>query len=120
LGLVVCEALERTVPFGVVRAVHDAALCRSAFGEEALQLAGQAAVRFGVGRRWPCRGDRGPLRRKAAVDLAPARARLQVEGDGLGRAFGLAHAAVDAHLRVDYQHGRPLAEGIHRTDGDAV
>src|SRR5690606_12938115 len=48
------------------------------------------------------------------------RRRLGVGKDRLGRAFRLAHAAVDALVGVDDEHVLALVEAIDRTDLDAV
>ncbi len=40
--------------------------------------------------------------------------------DGVGGAFGFAHAAVDALVRVDDEHVLTLVEAIDRADFDAV
>ena len=40
--------------------------------------------------------------------------------DGVGRAFGHAHRAVDALIGVDDEEVRPFAEGIDRAHVDAV
>ena len=45
---------------------------------------------------------------------------LGIGQDRLGRAFGLAHAAVDAFAGVDDEHVLAFVEAIHRTDFDTV
>ena len=47
-------------------------------------------------------------------------ARLVAGLDGLGGAFGLAYAAVDALVRIDHQHVLAFVEAVDRTHGDAV
>src|ERR687898_494259 len=76
---------------------------------------------IGVGRRLALAGDVRPSGRQAAIELQPLlQALLGVGQDGVGRAFGLADAAVDAFVGIDDQHVLALVEAIHGADFDAV
>src|SRR3954470_17952687 len=85
-------------------------------------LALLALVLVGVLRRGPLPGDVGP----GPVGVLPVQLRpllglgLRVGQDGLGRAFGLADAAVDALVRVDDEHVVALVEAVDRADLDAI
>src|SRR5688572_5407322 len=55
------------------------------------------------------------------VDLKPLlEAALRIGEDGFGRAFRLAHAAVDALVRIDDEHVLAFVEAVDRTDLDAI
>jgi hypothetical protein len=45
---------------------------------------------------------------------------LGIRLDRLGRAFGLADAAIDALVGMDDEHVLAFIEAVHRTDLDAV
>src|SRR5688572_27230677 len=90
-------------------------------GEVLLELARHFFPRVGVGGRRALAGDVGPLHREVGVELEPLlRLGIGVGKDRLGRALGLAHAAVDALVGVDDEHVLALVEAIHRADLDAV
>ena len=66
-------------------------------------------------------GDVGPFGRIVGVELEPLlEPALGVGQDRLGRAFGLAHAAIDAFAGIDDEHVLALVEAIDRADLDAV
>src|SRR3954451_18309840 len=85
-------------------------------------LALLALVLVGVLRRGPLPGDVGP----SPVGVLPVQLRpllglgLGVGQDGLGRALGLADAAVDALVGVDDEHVVALVEAVDRADLDAI
>ncbi len=65
--------------------------------------------------------DVGPLGREIGVELQPFfKPALGVGQDRLGRAFGLADAAIDAFVGIDGEHILALVETVDRTDLDAV
>ena len=74
-------------------------------------------VRWGIlllGNIWPGFGI-------FAVHFKPFfEPRLGVRLDGVGGAFGLAHAAIDALVRMDDQHVFALVKAIHGADLNAV
>src|SRR5688572_5832494 len=75
----------------------------------------------GVRRRSALAGDVRPLDREVGVDLEPLlRLAVGIRQDRLGRALGLAHAAVDALVGVDDEHVGALVEAVDRADLDAV
>ena len=86
-----------------------------------VELAFFALVLVGVGRRVLLVGDVGPFGRERGVELEPLlEPALGIGQDRLGRAFGLAHAAVDAFAGIDDQHVLALVEAVDRADLDAV
>src|SRR6185436_9142379 len=89
--------------------------------EVLLELAGDFLPRVGVGRRGALARDVRPLDREIGVHLEPLlRLGVGVRQDRLGRALGLAHAAVDALVGVDDEHVLALVEAVDRADLDAV
>src|SRR4051812_44863805 len=75
----------------------------------------------GVGRAVLLARDIGPLGGAVGVELEPfLEPPFGVGKDRLGRAFGLAHAAIDAFVGVDDQHHFALVEAIDGADLDAV
>src|SRR5208282_2123056 len=75
----------------------------------------------GVGRRLAAAGDVGPALRILAVDLDPLlQTAVGIGLDRLDGALGLAHAAIDALVRMDDEHVLALVEAIDRADLDAV
>src|SRR5688500_4556452 len=75
----------------------------------------------GVGRRFALAGDVGPFRRVSGVDLEHLlETGLGVGKDRLGRAFGLADAAIDAFARIDDEHVLAFVEAVDRTHLDAI
>src|SRR5687768_14539882 len=65
--------------------------------------------------------DVRPLGRIGRVELEPGlEAAFGIGKDRLGRAFGLAHAAIDAFARVDDEHVLALIEAVDRANLDAV
>jgi hypothetical protein len=85
------------------------------------KLATYAFKLLGVGRRLLFGGDIGPLLGKLSVDLEPPlNPWFSIGLDRLDRAFRLAHAAIDAFVRVNDQHVLALVETIHGANLDAV
>src|SRR5262249_1011486 len=80
-------------------------------------LAGHTLVFLGVCRRFLLGRDVWPLRRVFGVNLQPLlKAWFGVRLDRVDGTFGLAHAAVDAFVRMDDEHILAFIEAIHRTD----
>src|SRR5215210_764205 len=76
-----------------------------------------ALVLVGVGRAVLLAGNVRPLRRERRVELEPLfEPALGVGQDRLGRAFGFAHAAIDAFVGVDHEHVLALVEAVDRAD----
>lgn len=74
-----------------------------------------------IRRRHPLPGDVRPLRSIGGVQLAPEiDACLRVRQDCLGRALGLANAAVDALVRIDGEHLLVVADPVKGTAASAV
>ena len=66
-------------------------------------------------------GDVGPDLRIFRIDLEPLfETGLGVRLDRVDWAFRLAHAAIDAFVRVDDEHVFALVEAVHRTHLDTV
>ena len=80
------------------------------------------AVKFlGVSRGIALDGDVGSFVGKLGVDLKPfLEPRLGVRLDRFCGAFRLAHAAVDALVRVNHQKVRAFVEAVHRADFHAI
>ena len=75
----------------------------------------------GIGRCFFLARDVGPFGGVFAVELEPFFSLLVGVGDnGLRRAFGLAHAAVDAFFRADDEHVLAFIEAIDRAHFDAI
>src|SRR5262245_41062707 len=86
-----------------------------------LELARRLFPGVGVGRGRPLARDVRPLDREIGVQLEPfLRLRVGVRQDRLGRALGLAHAAVDALVGMDHEHVGALVKAIDGADLDAV
>src|SRR6266850_8580871 len=86
-----------------------------------LELLRNAFPGVGVGRRRALARDVGPLDREVGVQLEPLiRLAVGVGQDRRGRAFGLAHPAVDALVGVDHQHVVAFVEAVDRTHFHAV
>jgi hypothetical protein len=76
---------------------------------------------LGVGRRFLFDGNIGPNFRKFSVQAQPfLKAGLGVGLDRVDRALGLAHAAIDAFVRVDDEHILAFVEAVDRTYLDTV
>src|SRR5690606_17585631 len=91
-------------------------------GEVLGVLARLSLVRVRIGRRLALAGDVGPVVVGIlAVQLQPGLGLgISVGHDGLGRALGLADAAVDALVGMDDQHVLALVEAVHGTDLDTI
>src|SRR5579864_3367866 len=86
-----------------------------------LKLAFSAFELLGVSRRFLLLGNIRPGFRVFAVHFEPLfEPRLGVGLDRVGRALRLAHAAIDAFVRMDDQHVLALVEAIHGAYLDAV
>src|SRR6476620_7548013 len=86
-----------------------------------LELAVHALKFFRVGRLVLLLGDVRPALGVLVVDLEPLfEPGLGVRLDGISRALRLAHAAIDAFVRMDHQHVLALVEAIDGADLDAV
>src|SRR4029077_12118084 len=73
-----------------------------------------------VGRRLALAGDVRPIAGQAAVELQPLLETLFRIGQGrVGRALGVAHAAVDTFVGIDDKHVLALVEAIHGADFNA-
>src|SRR5580704_4082492 len=86
-----------------------------------LELAVYALKLLRFGRRILLLGDIRPTLGILRIYLEPLfQPRLGVRLDGIGRAFGLAHAAIDAFVRMDHQHVVALVEAVYRADFHAI
>ena len=95
-------------------------LARS-LGEVLLELVLDAVPFLGIGRRIALFGDIGPRSRVFRVYFQPlVEPRLGIRLDRLGRAFGLADAAVDALVGVNDEHVIAFIEAVDRANLDAV
>src|SRR5574341_526788 len=89
--------------------------------EELVELARHVLPVVGVRRRRALARDVRPLHRVVGVELEPLLGLgIGVGQDRLGRALGLAHAAVDALVGMDDEHAGALVKAIHRAHLDAV
>src|SRR3954469_23956586 len=90
-------------------------------GEIFVELAFFALMLVGVGGAVLLASNVGPLGRIGGVDLEPLlKAAFGVGQNRLGRAFGFAHAAIDAFGRIDDEHVLAFVEAVDRTDLDAI
>jgi len=88
---------------------------------EVAQLVLYTVPFFRIGRRFALDGEVRPFDGKFLVKLEPSfEPWLAVGLDGFGRAFWLAHAAVDAFVRMDNKHVFTRVEAVHWTDLDAI
>src|SRR5246127_244264 len=102
---------------GVFASVTGAGGWRKIF----LKLPFDALEFFRVGRRFLLLGDIRPRLGVLGIHLEPLfQAGLGVGLDRVRRAFRLAHAAVDAFVRVDHQHVLALVKAIYRADLNAI
>src|SRR6476646_2200813 len=84
-------------------------------------LAFLALVIVGVGRAVLLARDVRPIGRETRIELEPFfKPVLGIRKKRFGRAFRLAHAAIDAFVGVDDQHHFALVETIHWTNLDAI
>ena len=91
------------------------------FRKVLLELALDAVEFLGVGRRLLLFGNIGPGGRVFRVYIQPlVEAGLGIRLDRLGRAFGLAHAAIDTFVGVDDEHVLALIEAVDGANLDAV
>jgi len=102
------DAMSRSVPAG--------------FGTEIpVVFVGDVLKVIGVGRIRFLPRDIRPSRRILAIEFEPLLGGgLTVWNDRLYRAFRLAYAAIDAFVRVDYQHILALIEAVDGADFDAI
>ncbi len=85
------------------------------------ELAFDAVELLGLGQLVLLLGDVRPDLRVFGVQRQPLlKPRLGVRLDRLGRALRLAHAAIDALVRVNHEHIFTLVEAIDRTNFHAV
>ncbi len=92
-------------------------LGRKKFGK----LVGAPVELLAVRRRFFLAGYIRPGLGVFGVQFKPeGEVRLSVRFDGFRRAFGFAYAAIDALVRVDYEHILALVETVHRTHFHAV
>src|SRR5262249_25139977 len=88
---------------------------------EVLQLALDPIPLLTVRRSFALYGDIGPRLGILGVELQPfLKPRLGVWLDGFRRTFGLAHAAIDAFIRMNDKHVGAFVETVHGTDLHAV
>src|SRR5215475_7419067 len=84
-------------------------------GELRLELVGHVLPGLGVGRRLLLLRDIGPDFRKISVEFEEVlQSRLGVRLDRVDRAFGFAHAAIDALVGMDDEHVLPHLDAIPR------
>src|SRR5947207_183051 len=89
--------------------------------EVLLEFVGFTFVLVGIGGRGALARDVRPLDRELGVHLEPFfRLAVGVGNDGIGRALGLADAAVDALVGMDHQHVVALVEAVDGADLHAV
>src|SRR5882672_9697107 len=81
-----------------------------------LPLVGVLGSGLGVGDDGPDLGELGVQRGEFLLLLG----QVFLGKDRIHRAFGDAHGAIDALVRIDHQHVRPLVEAIHGAHVDAV
>src|SRR5207249_3012727 len=103
-------------------ATHAVLFAFAGLGSEVLfELVGLILVLVRVRRRGALAGDVGPLHGELGVHLQPLLGlAVRVRDDGVRRALGLAHAAVDAFVGVDHQHVVALVEAVHGADLHAI
>src|SRR5262245_56869018 len=90
-------------------------------GREFLLLVGLTFPFLGVFRRLALDRDVGPLLGVLGIERQPfLQARFGVRLDGVDRTFGLAHAAIDALVRMDDEHVLAFVEAVDRTHFHAV
>src|SRR5438477_11764193 len=99
-----------------------ALLALAGFGSEVLlEFLGFTFVLVGVRGRGALARDVRPLDGELGVHLEPFfRLAVGVGNDGIGRALGLADAAIDAFVRMDHQHVVALVEAVDGADLHAV
>src|ERR1700722_1236636 len=86
-----------------------------------LELAFHTLEILGVGRGFLLLGDIRPALGVFGIHLKPLfQARFGIRLDGIGWAFGLAHAAVDAFVRMDHQHIVAFVEAVDGADFNAL
>jgi len=86
-----------------------------------LELARDPVPALSIRRAVPLHGDVGPGFCILCVELQPSlETLLRIRLDRIGRALGLADAAVDALVRMDHQHVLAFVEAVHGTDFHAV
>src|SRR3990167_3545646 len=89
--------------------------------EERLELVLDTLIFVGVGGGFLFDRDVRPFGAELAVHLEPLfKPALGVGQDRLGRAFGFAHAAVDAFVRIDDEHILALIETVDGAHLDTV
>src|SRR6266513_1743514 len=83
---------------------------------DGLPLVGVLGSGFGVGDHRPDLGELGVQRSEFLLLLG----QVFLGHDRVDRALGDADGAIDALVRIDHQHVRPLVEAVDRADVDAV
>jgi len=105
----------------VRQAAERLAALSGSFGEILLKLALFTIALFGFGKGVFFADNHRPELRILAVEFHPLfGACVRIWADGIGRAFRLADAAIDAFIGVDHQHVLALVEAIYWADFDAV
>src|SRR5437588_3076799 len=94
----------------------------AALGAEILFVLVSGILEFiGVGGRRLLSRDIGPSGGEFAVQLEPSLSRgLAIGNDGFDRALRLAYPAIDALVRVDYQHVLTLVEAVDGANLHAI
>ena len=89
--------------------------------EIGVKLTGFAVKFLGIGGRIALYRDVGPFGGIFRVDFQPSfQAGLGVWLNGIGGAFGLAHAAINTFIGVDDQHVLAFIEAIHGANFHAI
>ena len=86
-----------------------------------LELVFHVRHRVSLGKGLFLRGDVRPDLSVLGVDFEPLAVRvIGVRHDRVDGAFGLAHTAIDALVRLDDEEILPLVEAVHWADFDAI
>src|SRR5690349_9984187 len=91
------------------------------FGRKVLFFVRSVLPLVGVGRRLAFTGDVGPSSGEATVALCPGGSLVVAVGhDRFDRTLRLAHAAIDALVRVNHEHVLAGVKAVDGTDFDAI